>query len=315
MRIRAEQLRPRTDSNQVIALGNSRMSLLPRLTDQMTPSTGYHFGSVAAPGTYARCWYYLIRSVDPAGRAYSAVLVPSDDYDELDRKEDLENRKWDLNYLLARLELRDLLEFPASYSDPAQRWAAFRGILLKGFVYKRDVQELLLDPRKRFEEADIRKRWAEIAYTWVGPDDSLAGLEIDWQRRTARYPERLTPAQSSSIEEMLAPPPPDTGRYTAYFRRWYGRIIEHYNGSTTKIIFLRLPRGPVPPRDHAPKSNSAVRELASRRNVIVLDEHLFDSLERPEFFMDALHLNRQGMERFAPMLADAVRKALGPPRN
>ena len=316
IRVRAEQLRAKVDPNQVIALGNSRMSLLPRLTDQMTPPTGYHFASIAAPGTYARAWYYLIRSVDPSASAYAAVLVPSDDYDELDRSEDLENRQWDLNYLLARLELRDLFAFPASYSDTSLRWAAFRAILLKGFVYKRDLQEFLLDPHKRFLEKQFRARWPEMAYNWIGPDDNLAGLEIDWQQRTARYPERITPDQRKSVEEtLLAPKLPDSGRYTAYYRQWYGRILEHYRGSPTKIIFLRLPRGPVTPPDHPPKNNSAARQLASHPNVIILDEHLFDSLERPELFMDALHLNRQGMERFAPMLATAIRKALGPPRS
>jgi hypothetical protein len=61
------------------------------------------------------------------------------------------------------------------------------------------------------------------------------------------------------------------------------------------------------------KRSSTIRELASRSNVILANEHLFDCLEHPEFFKDALHLNRDGVERFSAMLADEVARILGPP--
>jgi hypothetical protein len=317
LRLHAEARRLKADRNQVLAVGNSRMSFLPRLADAMTPPTGYTFGSVAAPGTNARCWYYLLRAADPTGQAYAAILIATDDYDELDQAESLENRPWDLHYMLARLQLRDLVEFAGSHSDTSRRVESARGILLKGFVYKRDFQELLLDPPARYSKVgDTDRHWAQWAYDYTGSDESLAGLEIDWQRKVARYPERFTADQRRSVEDvLLRERPPDAGRYTAYYRYWYGRILDHYRGSDTRIIFLRLPRGPVPPPEHASKPDSAVRQLASRANVILLDEHLFDSLERPELFGDPLHLNRPGMEQFAPMLANAVRSALGPPRH
>jgi lysophospholipase L1-like esterase len=47
--------------------------------------------------------------------------------------------------------------------------------------------------------------------------------------------------------------------------------------------------------------------------VILANEHLFDSLEHPEFFKDAMHMNRDGVERFSAMLADEVARLLGPP--
>ena len=61
------------------------------------------------------------------------------------------------------------------------------------------------------------------------------------------------------------------------------------------------------------KRSSSIRELASRPNVILANEHLFDSLEHPEFFKDAMHMNRDGVERFSAMLADEVARLLGPP--
>jgi lysophospholipase L1-like esterase len=77
------------------------------------------------------------------------------------------------------------------------------------------------------------------------------------------------------------------------------------------VIFIRLPRGPVPRPDRLlPRTGSVIRDLASRPGVLMADEHAFDSLERPEFFWDALHLNRAGIARFSPMLAEEISRLL-----
>jgi len=46
----------------------------------------------------------------------------------------------------------------------------------------------------------------------------------------------------------------------------------------------------------------------------LIDEHFFDSLEKPELFRDELHLNGPGMDRFSVMLTYEVSRILGPPR-
>ncbi len=61
------------------------------------------------------------------------------------------------------------------------------------------------------------------------------------------------------------------------------------------------------------KLHTAVRDLAGQPDVIVLDEHLLDSLEHPDNFWDGWHLNRQGMKEFTEIIATQVRTALGPP--
>jgi hypothetical protein len=91
--------------------------------------------------------------------------------------------------------------------------------------------------------------------------------------------------------------------------------VDYYRGSGTKLIFLRVPRAPVSPPDPPPKPNSAIRQIASQPNVIVLDERLFNQLEHPELFWDAQHLNKPGMEQFSRILAAEVRRVLGPPQT
>jgi hypothetical protein len=106
---------------------------------------------------------------------------------------------------------------------------------------------------------------------------------------------------------------PGEGRETAYLRYWYGRIVDYYRGSGTKLIFIRVPRAPLSPPDEPPKMDSAVRQIASQPNVVVLNENLFNALERPELFWDAWHMNRAGMEQFSRALATAVDNVLGSP--
>jgi hypothetical protein len=317
LQLRNEIKRPKPNRNQVLAVGHSRMALMPRISNEMQPGTGYTFASIGLGGTTPRTWYYALRAVDPTARNYAAIVIPTDDFNEPDTYDYQSERETDLHYLIARLGFRDLFEFPWTYQSDKLKWVAFRGILLKGFVYKRDFLEFLEDPMARIAKARYYARdSAGWYYGYGGVDKSLAGLEIDWLHKTIEFPDRIPEDERKQVQGTVFPIlPPDAGRETAYLRYWYGRILDHYRGSGTKIFFLRVPRAPVSPPDPAPKLNSAVRQIASQPDVVVLDEHLFDQLEHPDLFWDAQHLNREGSERFSLILATEVQKALGPPQT
>jgi hypothetical protein len=315
--LRNEIRRAKPDRNQVLAVGHSRMALLPRVANEMKPKPGYTFATIALGGTSPRGWYYELRAVDPTARAYAAIVIPSDDYDEFDGFEDLVDRSTDPYYLVSLLQLGDLLDFPQSYRDNILKWRAAESILLKGLFYKRDILDFLANPAQRLAQLRLfRQGTADWVYAYKGEPANLTGLTIDWDHKVAHFPDRLTAYQRGFINDALFTPlPPDRGRNTVYFRYWFGRIVDRYRDSGTKIIFLRVPRAPVSPPYHSPKRDSSVRQLASRPNVIVLDEHLFDELERPELFGDPLHLNADGMLKFSRILATEVRNHLGPPRS
>jgi lysophospholipase L1-like esterase len=143
----------------------------------------------------------------------------------------------------------------------------------------------------------------------------MVGLQVDWSTLTATYPTEMTEEQKATVRGwLLHGSVPQTGRLAHFMRTWLGRIADRYRDSRTKIIFIRLPRGPIPrPAYLVKKLSSSIRELASRPNVILADEHLFDCLEHPELFKDAVHLNKDGVEKFSEMLADEVARILGPP--
>lgn len=53
-----------------------------------------------------------------------------------------------------------------------------------------------------------------------------------------------------------------------------------------------------------------VRTLARAERVSLVPEAIFDHLERPEYFFDGLHLNREGRRIFSRILADQVAELL-----
>jgi len=131
------------------------------------------------------------------------------------------------------------------------------------------------------------------------------------------YPPGLSAAQRDMIRHVLVrEPAPQTGERGAYLKEWYGRVLDYYRGSRTRVIFLRLPRGPVV-RPPAPgRRTAALRELARvHPNAVLMPEETFDPLERGENFVDALHLNDGGSVAFSRLAARETVRLLGPART
>ncbi len=313
-----ERHRDVRDRNQILAIGDSRMGFLPRYANELKPGLGYAFASIATPGATPRCWYYMLRDVDPGRRRYAAVVIPVYDYDDEETLENWANRISDLPYLIARLRWTDLVEFSGSYPDPALRWQAARGILLNGFVYKTDFQDFLRDPATRLEKVVQSRRDSHIwFYDYIGPTNSVKGITVDWEKREVNAPPGTDPKLIADFRiGFLTPRPPEQGRHSAYLKYWLGKIYERYRGSGTRIVFIRLPRGPFLRPDQPPLNpNSSVRELAGRPGVILSPEHFFDALETPDRFVDPYHLNGPGSAEFSRMLGRHVRQLLGESAN
>lgn len=297
----------------IVTVGNSRFSYSRKVLDNRPQKSGYIFREAGIAGSDPRVWYYTLRALDPSKQRYRAVVLGMDDYDDEDTYENPDDAARDLHFVIARLPLRDVFEFARSFHSRELQWIAFRGGLLKGSVYQADVQAFLSHPRKRLDNVDLYNHgYASWDYDYLAPENTMAGLAIDWQTLTVTFPPGADDAQRNSVNSFLAhPPAPQTGRLAAFRREWLGRIVDSYRQSRTKVIFVRLPRGPIPrPDSLARHQTSSIREFASRPNVILANEHAFDSLERPEFFRDGMHLNRAGINRFSLMLEDEVARIL-----
>ena len=303
----------RNGDNLVVTLGDSRFAYSPRLANLIAGQTGYIFRHAGVAGTDARSWFYMLRDLDPTRRRYRAVVIGMNDYDDEDEDFNPNDDIRALHYVIARLRWSDVLEFAASFDDPALEWEAFRGSIWKGMTLQADMLDFLARPRWRLGKVALNRRFFEFwTYGYIETDRSLAGLSVDWKTMTATMPPGLDEDQKATIQNaLLRAPAPQTGRLAAFRRHWLGKIIGLYRGSPTKIVFLRLPRGPVVRPDYlVRKISSSIRELARRPNVLLAPEHAFDSLEHPELFRDALHLNRAGIARFSPMMAVEIGRLL-----
>jgi hypothetical protein len=298
--------------NLVVTLGDSRFAYSTKIADTVTPETGLVFRHAGVAGSDARSWYYMLRDLDPKVNRYRAVILGTPDYDDEDEFFNPFDDIRALHYTIARLRWTDAVPFALSFQDPELRWQALRGAILKGTVLQRDIFDFLNHPRHRLEYAALcRTGWAGWTYDYQETTRSMAGLKIDWATRTATLPPGADENQRETIKPVLSEVPAQTGRLAAYRRQWFGKIIARYRGSRTKIIFVRLPRGPIPrPEGFVRKLSSSIREFAAVPNVMLADEHAFESLERPELFKDGIHLNRAGIAAFTPMLSREISRML-----
>lgn len=312
LRLWNEEKRPRSEKPQVLMIGDSRMGFFPKYVDRMTPGLRDQFATISTPGTTPRDWYYMLRGVDPRAGRYAAVVIPVYDYDDAEVWEHLADREQDMHYLVARLGWGDVFEFAGSYDDPELKFRAALGILLKGTIYKPDFQDFLLHRKARLKYAAMARRESSgWYYDYAGVPQSVAGVKIDWARKTVEVPAELAAEHDEFRDWLFSPRPPFSGRQSAYLKKWFGKIYEHYRGSRTKLIFFRLPRGPFLRPDAPPfDAQSSVRELARRPGVILDDEHDFDFLEKPELFQDHQHLNGAGQAEFSRVLAVRVQELL-----
>lgn len=299
--------------NMVVTLGDSRFAYAPRIANELTSQTGYVFRHAGVPGTNARTWYYMLRDLDPSAQRYRAIVFGVVDYDDVDYAADPSDDIRSMHYVIGRLRWSDAFDFARSFHSRQLQWQAFRGALFKGLVYQADVRAFLAQPLKRIRY--IRERHAgyeERTYRYVESADSMAGLEIDWSAWRAKFPPGADLNQHETVNVLLQKPASQNGLTAEYRRFWFGRILDRYRGSRTKIIFVRLPRGAVPPPANlVENTSSSIREFASQSKVLLCDEHTFEGLERPELFKDGLHLNREGVARFSPLLAEKISGMLG----
>jgi hypothetical protein len=303
----------RLGDNVVVTLGDSRLAYYPRVANELTSETGYVFRNAGVAGSDPRLWYYMLRDLDPTARRYRAIVLAVSDYDDEDVPWDFTDGIRDLHYAVARLRLSDAFDFASSFPRPALQWEAFRGALLKGTVYQADMEAFLAHPLKRIDYVHLcRQGYEGWTYGFQESPRSLEGLRIDWSRWSFTAPPSVDAGQRLSVElSLMYRPAPQTGVFAAFRRQWFGRILERYRGSPTRIVFVRLPRGPIPrPQNLVRKRSASVRELAGRPGVVLADEHAFDVLERPELFKDAQHLNHEGCSRLSAMLAREVSRLL-----
>jgi hypothetical protein len=275
-------------SRNVLLLGDSKIAegFSEALANESAAGTGVHFFSGATGGSTPRCWYYMLREMDPEASRFQVVVVPVEGYDDEDGASDWADSVRDSRIVVFCLRAPDIWNYVASFHSPGARLEALRDSLLKGFILKDDVQAFLAHPSDRLSK---RRQFEEH--------------EEEWRRSYQGNPNTVKMEDARAV--LARPTLPRTGDFGRYRKLWFGRIIEHYRGKPTRIIFCRIPAAPLRRPRPAIQFSRVIPALASRQ-VTVLDEDLFTDLERPEFFFDTVHMNSEGRKRFTPRLVGQV---------
>jgi hypothetical protein len=290
---------------EVLVVGDSRIAEgFSSRTAEAAIKGAVHFTNFGLPGSSPRVWYYVLRDADPGRDRFSKIVIALDHYSDEDWGEDLRNRRSDMNYLAGRLRLTDCYSFAKSFADQKMRRSVLTECLLRGTSYRPDFLAFLKDIPDRLARAkDWREKGAGYIDGYGGKPEDLVGLLVDREKHTVQFPAGAKDWQTTTAQHTIFPEAfPQTGALTKYRTQWLGRILDLYKGSSTKIVFIQIPRAPWP-TPNSPVPARFIDSVKTNPNLVVIPPETFTDLERPEVFSDGLHLNHAGRPIFSELLA------------
>jgi len=303
--------------HHVLVLGDSQIAegFSPQIADDAGAHDGFAFFNAAVGGATMRCWYYMVRDLDPDRTRFDVIVLPLRGYADVDDAE-IHGDRDDLRWVIARIRLSDIAAFSSSFMTPLIKLTVLREALFKGLVYRRDLREFLRDPAGRLQHVnDCRAACADSFYGYPGRTENLSGIWMDWATNTLHFPDGVGPQVQAEMKLHTNYRQWSVrGFERAYRKLWLGRIIQRYRGTRAKIVAVSLPYHPFPiPFSWRVDSDSFVSQASKNSQVTILDEHMFEDLEKPEFFFDVFHMNRTGRVSFSNRLANALFQQLGTP--
>lgn len=306
--------RVRDPAREILVLGSSRTGegFSAARAEELLAPEGPAFFNAAIPGATPRVLSYLLRRLDPGANRYAVVAIELPAYDDQASSEPLADRQLDLAFLPDLVGWGDCAELTRSYTTGAGRAEALATCLFKGYAYRRDVQDLLAAPLARLRAVRAaRAHGYEWARAYDGHPGSLEGARFDEAQGRLVYDASVPDDVRRQLEAGLRQKGARADE-RAYRLAWLGEIARRYAGSSTRLVLFQPPRSPFPAALRPRASAGAVRALVASGRMAALDEQLFEPLERPEYFFDLQHLDREGRRVFTERLARAL-VPLAPP--
>ncbi len=311
--VNAEKTRvnPDPNSDTAIILGDSRLAegFSAKQASLVTRPFGLEIVNAAIPSTTPRCWYYFLSKIDPKKDKFNYIVMGLPSLTKL-TSEDLQDRILDLDYIAPIVSKSDIIDVANTFRTIDSKVSAFRMLLMPGFVYKYDVQDLFIHPKDRLNKIIhpyVSIGWSHN-YDYSGRPETLEGVKWDEDRKNVVYPETYPVEKRDFIQtyvKNLEQVP--NGTNLDYYVYWLSRISERYRQTNTKIIVFQLPSGPLPT---TPKDASAFPEILELKNkfknIVILPASQFANLESPELFFDYLHLNSTGRSKLTSQLTEII---------
>jgi hypothetical protein len=289
-------------------LGDSRIAegFSTALANELGSPSGLKFVSLAEPAASANTWYYMVREVDPTERRYLAIIVPYGIGYEPNSADPLR-----ISMTAPLLRYGDCFHFASGFQRWSGRFRAFVACILRGSAYQDDVVDLLSNPMARIrniQQADKIHSGSE----YKGRDYDLVGTSYDASTGQVTFAPKLTEPQRLAFRKSLIQPSPSDTEYSLKLQRdWIPRIMNRYSHSSTAIVLIPLPRGPILQLGGFSRGYESVlpNSVIQKAN-FSLPGHTFDFLEKPEYYFDAFHLNAKGRQKFTETLVSELLERL-----
>jgi hypothetical protein len=195
------------------------------------------------------------------------------------------------------------------------RAQAWRTVLLPMRSARADLGGLADAPYQRLRLVRANRRaYVASRYAYTGHPESLAAITLDPVRLQPEPVRAVSPDVASYLSQLrssrTAPQAP-VACNLAYYRQWLRRIEALYRPAQRPVLLVTLPRGPFH-LEHGPPARPTLEAvgLSPGDGVTLLAPLGVAALERPQFFFDALHMNRAGRDRYSVLVAQAVADAL-----
>lgn len=258
------------------------------------------------PGSSPRVWAQLFDRLPQPPGGFSLVVLGLPDYDDDSGYEDQQHRMHDLAFLGPTLGPARAFELASELRSEANPHAArdvWLATLLKSFAWRRDVQDFAADPYERYRE--VRRQFGRMRWAapYAGNAASLAGVHVDDQELLG-LPTTVSTVDRTVLRHLVFHEH-DVDN-AAYRRRWLGELTDRVRASGAELVVVRLPLQVLPRAQPRMPATAVVDELAQRPGVHVLPYELLTPAEAPEFFFDALHVNRDGRALCTRLLADQL---------
>lgn len=315
-----ERYRASDPARDVLLLGNSKMEFAfsVKTFEEKFPASPIHLVLGAVAGSTEQWWFYMLRYLDPGRDRYAAVVIPISNYQIGPWREDFQGRFDTAQVIAPILSASQWPSFLKTYSlYPEIQTRAALLALLSSHVYALDVQDLLLRPKRRLDALKRRKRaGSRWLFDYEGISGDVEELRLDHGTgQIVRYPATFTEFKKRETNYQFERAAPEEAlrlseRNAAFEANWLKQIVAHYGGSRTKLIFIQMPRWPIPlPESEPLPAAPDIRTLVgSAANLVITDPGEFTFLESPHYFADMLHLNTEGRRLFTERLgADLMR--------
>ena len=305
-------------TKSLLLVGNSQVErgFSPTQFDRDFPNSGIHIMRADASKTYEEVWFYELKHIDPNHDKYSAILITLPDY----KIEPFGGFGSIENYTVATL----LAPF-VSPSDWIDIIGRFKGMRLRvaelalfaSHRYSFDLQDLFLDWELRMRVYQYKMTSGDA---FDGEPPVVPGAWKDLTIQGDKVVNCVAPYNHfdcDDLEYTLRPVPKDEGQAiteinVAYERKWLGKIIDLYKGSKTQLIFVQMPRSPVPLPRRTPIAGAPdVRDFfAGIPNVTFVDENLMKKFETPEYMHDHAHVSMAAGPEFTKTLGAEIVKIM-----